>query len=97
MGTVLKRQPKATELSKVKSTESIQRPSNRGGEWTVDSVLTAKELAGLFKIQPSTIYRLVKKNKMPGFRMGRDWRFSLAAIEKWTKTKSPVDNDPGRS
>jgi excisionase family DNA binding protein len=59
----------------------------------VDTMLTAKELAELLQVHTSTIYRLLKKHKMPGFRIGHDWRFSLTAIEKWMKAENPVDND----
>jgi excisionase family DNA binding protein len=35
------------------------------------------------QVHPSTIYRMLKKNQLPAFRVGSDWRFSVEAIDKW--------------
>jgi excisionase family DNA binding protein len=34
-------------------------------------------------VHPSTIYRMLKKNMLPAFRVGSDWRFTVEAIDKW--------------
>ena len=31
----------------------------------------------------STIHRLLKRNQIPAFRIGRHWRFNLEEIENW--------------
>ena len=31
----------------------------------------------------STIYLLLKKRQIPAFKVGADWRFNLASIERW--------------
>ncbi len=46
-------------------------------------ILTLEEVADYLRVHPSTIYRLVKKGKLPAFKVGSDWRFNLAAIESW--------------
>jgi excisionase family DNA binding protein len=46
-------------------------------------VMRVKELAEYLKVHPSTIYRLVKGNAIPAFRIGSDWRFNLEEIDKW--------------
>ena len=48
-----------------------------------DDIITVGELASTLRCHPATIYRLVKQKKLPGFRVGFDWRFSRQAIEKW--------------
>jgi excisionase family DNA binding protein len=60
-------------------------------------MLTARELAELLQVHTSTIYRLVRKNKIPGFRLGSDWRFARTAIEKWMEAENPLNNDFKRS
>jgi len=47
------------------------------------SVLTVQELSGYLRVHPSTIYRMLKKNQLPAFRVGGDWRFTVEAIDKW--------------
>jgi excisionase family DNA binding protein len=55
--------------------------SNENG--SVDSVLTVNELASYLRVHPATIYRLLKSGKLPGFRVGFDWRFNREAIDEW--------------
>jgi excisionase family DNA binding protein len=47
------------------------------------TVLTLEEVAQYLRVHPSTIYRLVKKKQLPGFKVGSDWRFNLESIDRW--------------
>jgi excisionase family DNA binding protein len=47
------------------------------------SILTLQNVAKYLRVHPSTIYRLLKKNQMPAFKVGHDWRFNLESIERW--------------
>ena len=31
----------------------------------------------------STIYKLLRRGELPGFRIGTDWRFNAEVIDKW--------------
>jgi excisionase family DNA binding protein len=46
-------------------------------------VLTVREVSTYLRVHPSTIYRMLKKNQLPAFRVGSDWRFTVEAIDKW--------------
>jgi len=46
-------------------------------------VLTVQEVSGYLRVHSSTIYRMLKKNQLPAFRVGGDWRFTVEAIDKW--------------
>ena len=46
-------------------------------------VLTVNELAGYLRVHRSTIYRLLKKGQLPGFKIGSDWRFNVEVIDDW--------------
>ena len=46
-------------------------------------VLTVQEVSAYLRVHPSTIYRMLKKNQLPAFRVGSDWRFTVEAIDKW--------------
>jgi excisionase family DNA binding protein len=48
-------------------------------------VLTLEEVADFLHVHPSTVYRLLKKRRIPAFRMGSDWRFNQESIEQWVK------------
>ena len=46
-------------------------------------VLTVQEVSTYLRVHPSTIYRMLKKNQLPAFRVGSVWRFTVEAIDKW--------------
>ena len=44
--------------------------------------MTVAEIAEYLKVRRITIYRWVRKGKIPAFKIGTDWRFDRDAIEK---------------
>jgi len=46
-------------------------------------VLTVEEAAAYLHVHRSTIYRLLRQGKLPGFRIGSDWRFNVEEIDRW--------------
>jgi excisionase family DNA binding protein len=46
-------------------------------------VLTVREVSRYLRVHPSTIYRMLKQNRLPAFRVGSDWRFTVEAIDQW--------------
>ena len=46
-------------------------------------ILTVKEVSEFLRIHPSTVYKLLHMQKLPGFRIGGDWRFSAEALSRW--------------
>ena len=51
-------------------------------------VLTVKEVGEILHVHPSTIYKLTKQGKIPGLRIGADWRFRTDVIERWMAGQS---------
>jgi excisionase family DNA binding protein len=52
-------------------------------------VLTVGELAEYLRVHRSTLYRLLKKQQLPGLKIGSDWRFNVEAIEQWRMQAAP--------
>ena len=46
-------------------------------------VMTVKEVSDYLKVHPSTIYRQLKKGRLPAFKVGSDWRFNVESIDQW--------------
>src|SRR5579872_5562437 len=46
-------------------------------------ILTVSELAEHLNVHRITIYRLLKNGSLPGFKIGRVWRFDLDEISNW--------------
>jgi len=45
--------------------------------------MTPREAAEYLTLNVRTIYRLAKEGKLPGHKVGRNWRFSKDALDKW--------------
>jgi excisionase family DNA binding protein len=52
-------------------------------KYTLPRVMTVKELSDYLRVHPSTIYKLLRRGELPGFRIGTDWRFNAEVIDKW--------------
>jgi excisionase family DNA binding protein len=48
-----------------------------------DKVITIGELSEYLRVHRSTLYRLLKKRQLPGFKIGSDWRFNVETIDQW--------------
>jgi excisionase family DNA binding protein len=55
----------------------------------VDKILTLNEVAEFLRVHPSTVYRLIRDGRIPAFRVGSDWRFTLEAIDRWRLGGAP--------
>lgn len=47
------------------------------------SFLTVEEVAKRFGINTSTVYRLTQRGRLPGFKIGGQWRFSKEMLDSW--------------
>ena len=53
-----------------------------------NEILTIKEICDLLQIHPATVYKLIRKGKIPSFRIGSDWRFRRDRIMRWMAEES---------
>jgi excisionase family DNA binding protein len=61
-----------------------QSPSTLiSGPEVVHPILTLAEVAGLLRVHPTTIYRLLKSSQLPAFKVGNYWRFRLEDIDSF--------------
>ena len=44
------------------------------------NIVTAKEVGEFLKLTDSTIYKLAATGEIPGFRVGKSWRFDMEEI-----------------
>ena len=52
--------------------------------------LTAEEVAEYLRLPLSTVYKLVQDKRLPGFKVGKHWRFRKETIKKWIVEKEGV-------
>jgi excisionase family DNA binding protein len=54
--------------------------------------LTVAELATMLRCRTETIYRLMKRRVLPGFKVGNHWRFSQREIEDWMLSQTRLSS-----
>jgi excisionase family DNA binding protein len=47
------------------------------------AVMSIDQLAAYLQLPKSTLYKLVQEGKVPGRKLGRQWRFHRRAIDTW--------------
>ena len=60
----------------------VGHPENKEGNM---DILTPKEIANRYKISERQVTALARKGMIPGFRIGKLWRFRETDIETWEK------------
>jgi excisionase family DNA binding protein len=58
-----------------------------GVNFVSGSIYTAEEIAKYLRVHPYTVKRLARANKIPGFKVGGQWRFRKDEIDRWSKNK----------
>jgi excisionase family DNA binding protein len=53
-----------------------------GPKMPENEVLTVAEVAAFLRVNRSTVYKLIRRGELPAFKVGSDWRFNRAQIEK---------------
>ncbi len=52
--------------------------------------LKIEEVAKRFKVNVTTVYRLVQQGKLPAFKVGNQWRFREDRLEEWVENQERV-------
>ena len=55
---------------------------------TTSEVMNADEAAVFLKMPKSTLLKLCADGELPGLKIGRQWRFNRAALEKWASERT---------
>jgi excisionase family DNA binding protein len=50
--------------------------------------LTTDEVLGYLNTTPRTIYRLIRNGELPATRIGRQWRFRRADLDRWIERQA---------
>jgi excisionase family DNA binding protein len=56
-----------------------------------DDILGVDEAAVFLRVGPEAIYRQLRSGKMPGRKLGREWRISKRALVAWLSSPSEPD------
>lgn len=45
--------------------------------------MTLEEVAAYLKVKPQTIYTWAQEKRIPGAKLGKEWRFMKSVIDEW--------------
>ena len=54
-----------------------------GQEEKMVRIVTVREVATLLQLKESTVCSLASDGKLPGFKLGKSWRFDMEEVEQW--------------
>jgi len=59
-------------------------------------VLTVKETAEVLKVKPQWVYRMIRRDRLPFLRLGRQIRIDEDSLERWLTEHTVVWRDVDR-
>jgi excisionase family DNA binding protein len=57
-----------------------------------DEIMTVEELAKYLKTGVATIYKLAQEGKIPGTKVGNQWRFRKEKVDEWLDQGGMIEN-----
>nr|VFK43769.1 MAG: DNA (cytosine-5)-methyltransferase 1 [Candidatus Kentron sp. TC] len=58
-------------------------------------IMTVKEAAEFMKVTPQTLYRLIREEDLPAFRLASEWRMERESLEEWVRGRLKEQGDRG--
>jgi excisionase family DNA binding protein len=52
--------------------------------------LTVRQLANYLQLSEAKIYAMARSNELPAAKIGNQWRFDQAEIDKWLRSQPPA-------
>jgi len=47
------------------------------------TAMTVQDVAQYLNVDPKTVYRMVNRGELPGFKVGGSWRFQKDDLDAW--------------
>jgi excisionase family DNA binding protein len=61
----------------------MARPRKAADSPAHGEIMTLDHVAQYLDCDEGAVYRLIKRDKLPGFNLGSDWRFRRPDIDSW--------------
>jgi excisionase family DNA binding protein len=58
-------------------------PTQENGRSPANDILTLEEVASYLRLTPQTIYKWAQEKRIPGAKLGKEWRFRKSIIDRW--------------
>lgn len=57
--------------------------------------MTVRDVAEYLNVDAKTVYRIVKRGDLPGFKVGGTWRFKKSDIDEWVEKQKQEARNGG--
>ena len=57
--------------------------AKENGRSPANDILTLEEVASYLRLTPQTIYKWAQEKRIPGAKLGKEWRFRKSIIDRW--------------
>ena len=48
-----------------------------------DDIMTVEDVAKYLKMRPQTVYKWAQEGRLPGAKLGKEWRFRRRILDEW--------------
>lgn len=62
-----------------------------------DELLTPQEVAQMLRVTDRSVRSWATQGRLHGFKAGKDWRFTRAAVEEFIKANTPAPQPPKKA
>jgi excisionase family DNA binding protein len=74
--------------------EEDQKPQRR--QLLTDNILTAREVAAYLRLTVTTVCNLAASGELPGFKIGKSWRFAEGEVLGRIAAAKPAEKHVGK-
>ena len=67
---------------------------NKESQFDMKKWLTLEQIADYLQMSTSSIYKMAQAGKIPGYKVGRQWRFKIEEIDKWIEKGKLRNEEP---
>jgi excisionase family DNA binding protein len=60
-----------------------------------ESLMTVKEVAALLRVSTQTLYKMLEQRRIPGIKIGSQWRFDRTRFEAWLESGGAAAAESG--
>lgn len=53
------------------------------GELTIEPLLSSEKVGEILGLHPKVVERKTKQGEIPGFKVGKFWRYRASALDSW--------------
>jgi excisionase family DNA binding protein len=63
----------------------------------IEALLTSEEAGAILRLHPKVVERKAKRGEIPGFKLGKYWRYRASALDGWINSRLQSGCQPCRT